>query len=195
MVASPLQRWRVVRKLVRQSWVPALVALLYAAWDFSSIQPSQRTVAAFVKTLGGAFFVIMWFVGQWFRTSKELTDSEQLGSLRQGLDRSLTMLQELTDAATAETQFAVQPDGEVMRFATQPSTVAVERVLAEIPKSPKGALLVLGAEVERELRELLWSSGWIQGVGAFTVAAADLPGFFETIFPRKRPVGVVDCAA
>jgi peptidoglycan/LPS O-acetylase OafA/YrhL len=24
---------------------------------------------------------------------------------------------------------------------------------------------------------------------------SDLPGIFETLFPRRRPVGVVDCAA
>jgi hypothetical protein len=29
--------------------------------------------------------------------------------------------------------------------------------------------LILGAEIERELRQLLWSSGWIQGVGKSTI--------------------------
>jgi len=46
---------------------------------------------------------------------------------------------------------------------------AVQRVLDEIPKSPKGALLILGAEIERELRDLLWGAGWHQGVGKATI--------------------------
>jgi hypothetical protein len=50
-----------------------------------------------------------------------------------------------------------------------PNEEPVSRVLNEIPKSPKGALLVLGAELERELRQLLWASGWIQGVGKATI--------------------------
>lgn len=170
MASDQSQFLKVLWKLIWQSWIPAVMALAYAGWDFWSMQASQRTAAVFVKSWAVAFFLIMWFVGQWFRTSKQLSDSEHLGSLREGMNKSLGMLQDLTEAAAAETANVVRPAGHAaMGTNVAPSEAPVERVLAEIPKSPKGALLILGAELERELRELLWSSGWIQGVGKATI--------------------------
>lgn len=112
----------------------------------------------------------MWFAGQWFRTSKQLADAEHLDSLREGMSQSLEMLHKLTESAASETSNIERPFEESSVNASGPqSEKPVERVLAEIAKSPKGALLILGAELERELRELLWVSGWIQGVGKATI--------------------------
>lgn len=162
---------RVFKKLVRQSWMPFLLSIAYATWDFLSTQAEHRTAAGFIKTFCGAFFLIMWFVGQWFRADKQLADSEELGTLRQRMDDSLRMLQELTDRAT-ENGADVRMDAIGIQNSPleNPNPDSVARVIAEVSKSPKSALLVLGAEIERELRELLWSSGWIQGVGRTTIS-------------------------
>lgn len=162
------QHLKVLRKLLTQSWLPALLALGYAAWEFTSV--SNGTPALFIRSWGVTFFLIMWFVGQWFRASKQLTDAEQLSALKEGVDKSLRMLQDLTEAAVAESPTIARPiDPSTATILTPPNEEPITRVLDEIPKSPKGALLVLGSELERELRQLLWSSGWIQGVGKATI--------------------------
>ena len=67
------RRIKVFKKLAYQSAVPLFFALVYAYWDFESL--SERTASTFVKSLGGAFFLIMWFVGQWFRAEKQIGDA------------------------------------------------------------------------------------------------------------------------
>ena len=165
--ASHSVSWlKVLRKLAAESLLPALLAFAYAVWELSSLQPAQRTAVGFVRSFGTAFFLIMWFVGQWFRASKQMSDSQQLASIRDGVDK----LQKMIEVGASDSP-------EISRPATNDPTVAlvppneepISRVLDEVPKSPKGALLILGAELERELRQLLWSSGWIQGVGKATI--------------------------
>jgi hypothetical protein len=136
---------KVLRRLLAQSWLPCAIAVGYAVWDYYSTSGETRTASGFVKSWGIAFFLLMWFAGQWFRASKQIADAEQLTSIP-------------------------APPQEDGTRAGAPIEDAVRRVLDEVPKSPKGALLILGAELERELRELLWTSGWIQGVGKVTVS-------------------------
>jgi len=161
------QHWKVLRKLLRQSWPSAALALFYALWEFSSLPPGQRTLAAFIRSWGVTFFLVMWFVGQWFRASKQISDDEQLRGIRETTDKMLEMLRQRTEAAVEEAGLgegagSVQDQGP-------PKEDAMERVLAVIPNSPKAALVLLSAEIEREVRRLLWSSGWFQGVGQATV--------------------------
>jgi len=67
---------------LRQGAIPFAFAIAYALWDFQSISHESRTVSGFVKSLGIAFFLVMWFVGQWFRAEKQVSDEEQLGSIK-----------------------------------------------------------------------------------------------------------------
>jgi hypothetical protein len=161
--------FKVLRKLIAQSWPSAALALVYAWWEFSSLPSAQRTWASFVHSWGVTFFLIMWFVGQWFRTSKQISDSEQLASLQSGINKSLSLLQDLTDVATAESLDHPRQSTEESSSSSPPDEAPINRVISEISRSPKAALLILGSELERELRQLLWSSGWIQGVGKTTI--------------------------
>lgn len=160
---------KVLKRVLSQSWIPALLAAVYASWELSSIPLAQRTAATFMRSWGVTFFLIMWFVGQWFRTSKQISDAEQLRSIQQGMDRSLELLGDLTEVAAEETPQLTDAGAIPAASEGPPDEGSIARVLAEVPKSPKGALLILGAEIERELRQLLWSSGWIQGVGKATI--------------------------
>jgi len=72
----------VSKKLAVQSAVPFFVALSYAWWDFQSAPEQMRTASSFIKSLGVAFFLVMWFVGQWFRTDKQINDAEQLSEIK-----------------------------------------------------------------------------------------------------------------
>jgi hypothetical protein len=162
---------KVLRRLLAQSWLPCAIAVGYAVWDYYSTSGETRTASGFVKSWGIAFFLLMWFAGQWFRASKQIADAEQLTSIQADVARSLRMLGDLAESAAGETPGLIPaPPQEDGTRAGAPIEDAVRRVLDEVPKSPKGALLILGAELERELRELLWTSGWIQGVGKVTVS-------------------------
>lgn len=156
---------KVFKRLLAQSWAPFLIAIAYALWDYYSALGSSRTVAEFVKSLGIAFFLVMWFVGQWFRTAKQISDSERLSSIQESIDQ----LSLKAESAAAQMPALVSHKNVATATADAAGDDAVRRVLEEIPRSLKGALLILGAELERELRELLWSSGWHQGVGKATI--------------------------
>lgn len=157
MLEGLLPHLRVAKRLLWQSWLPLLLALAYGAWDFNSLQADQRTAAAFVRSSAVAFFLIMWFIGQWFRASKQLSDAEQFGALR---NDNLELLRLVRELAEAGTESDGSPAGGTA-FTEDP----VQRVLDEAKKSPKGALMLVGAELERELRHLLWRTGWMQGAG------------------------------
>lgn len=80
----------VLKRLARQSALPLALALAYAIWDLSSLPETGRNAATFVKSLGISFFLIMWFVGQWFRADKQLSDSEQLSGIKGEVERLKT---------------------------------------------------------------------------------------------------------
>lgn len=169
-MTTSAKHFKVVKKLFVQSWFPALMAVAYATWDYVTMPSTQRTAAAFIHSWGVTFFLIMWFAGQWFRAEKHIDDTEGLTSLREKVDKSLDLLGALTETLTTEAPVIPPPAlGGSKEEAYPPNEEAVARVLEEVARSPKGALLLLGPEIERELRKLLWSSGWIQGVGKLTI--------------------------
>jgi len=156
---------RVLSKLWAQSWLPTLIALAYATWDTYSAPSAARRASAFLHAWGVSFFLIMWFVGQWFRAEKQLSDSENLDSLRTDTSQALAMLHTLANNAAAE---STAPNLNPPLGIPQDEG-PIERVLFELRQSPKAALVVLAVEMDRTLRNLLWSSGWIQGVSNATI--------------------------
>ena len=146
---------RISAKLLSQSWGPALAAFAYGIWDFYSTAAGLRTYSGLVKSIGGTFFVLMWFTTQWLRTDKQLSDKETLESIQNDLTRISTLLEPEQVVPTG------QIAGEI-RFAGAPVEAAVQRVIDELSQSPSGALLILGAEIERALRRLFLTTGWSQ---------------------------------
>jgi hypothetical protein len=146
-------------KLALHSALPAAAAIAYAAWNYSTLIPGERTLIKFVTSFFGAFFLGMWFSGQWFRTSKQISDNE----MHRKLDRISASLGDLHPEA--EGTDAKDPALVDMSYEDGP----VGRVMAELPRSSKGALLVVGAEIEKEIRTLMWTSGWIKGVKRITI--------------------------
>jgi hypothetical protein len=164
------QQLKVLRKILSQSWIPAVLALAYAVWEIHSLPLTQQTLAGLVKSWGVTFFLIMWYAGQWLRASKQISDQEQLETIQGGIDKSLTLLHKLTEAAVSETPSAIsQIASSIMPGVTPPVEEPIERVLHEMQKSPKGALILLGSDLERELRHLLWGSGWFLDSGPTTI--------------------------
>ncbi len=69
-------KWKTTKKLIKQSWISAVIALIYAFWDWHSSQGNFR-ITAFVKAFASAFFLIMWLVGQYLRVDKQIDDDDK----------------------------------------------------------------------------------------------------------------------
>jgi hypothetical protein len=162
--------WKVAKKLFGQSLIPAALALIYAGWEYSQLTPDHRSIVGLVRSWGVTFFLIMWFVGQWLRASKQISDNERLSDIQDSVDKSLDILQRRTQEAVAESPIIERSPNSLMTLdSSLPEEEAVGRIFKVMSTSPKAALMLLSAEIERELRRLLWSSGWIQGAGQATV--------------------------
>lgn len=83
-----------------------MLAIGYAWWDFTSSPEPSRTASAFVKSLGVAFFLIMWFVGQWFRADKQLTDAEQLSGIQADVQEIKEAIRERMHASVSNARQA-----------------------------------------------------------------------------------------
>ena len=71
----------------------------------------------------------MWFAGQWFRASKQISDAEQLTYIQAGVAKSLKMLGDLAESAAAETPGIIPaPSREAGGSPTAPIEDAVRRV-------------------------------------------------------------------
>src|SRR4051812_8326032 len=86
------QPLRILARLFKQSIAPFILALAYASWDYHSVEVTNRTAAGFVKSVGVAFFLIMWFAGQWFRASKQIADDDNATGMRGMLDELTAMV-------------------------------------------------------------------------------------------------------
>lgn len=93
--------------------------------------------------------------------------SELLGRIRRGVIMGQEIeLDELDRSATAaESEAAALPRSfaDVRQSQVAEQEQVVRRILDEAAKSPRAALLVLTSEMEREVNELLASSGWLDG--------------------------------
>jgi hypothetical protein len=69
--------WQTLRRLGKESWIPLLLAALYAGWDTRASRGSLQ-LGPFIKVFGPAFFFLMWLVGQFLRVKKQLQDRELL---------------------------------------------------------------------------------------------------------------------
>ena len=67
------------------------------------------------------------------------------------------------------------------------------KIFVTVPPQ-EDAIHVFVEEEDRERTVALYPD-WAQKLLWGGRVRGDLPGFFETIFSRRRPVGVVDCAA
>lgn len=78
------------------------------------------------------------------------------------LQESLNRLESSKNAALAEAE--AQPSAQLPVPAPETDTAddVIREVLREAGESPKAGLLLLSAEIERQLREILLSNGWAQ---------------------------------
>ena len=77
----------VIARLAKQSAIPGLVALSYAAWQHWPLTLATR-LPELVASFGAAFFLASWFSGQVLRTSKQVHDEQRFNSILERIDQS-----------------------------------------------------------------------------------------------------------
>jgi hypothetical protein len=87
-------RKKVLLRQLQISWIPLCVAIIYAFIAYYSVEKDNRSIMTFVNYFSGTFFFLMWIVGQYLRTSKELSDSSNYATLQSGIQTVLSKLTE-----------------------------------------------------------------------------------------------------
>jgi len=93
--------WKTLWRLFKQSVIPLAVSLAYATWVYASKGVNAKTTDA-VSAFGAAFFFCMWLLGQFFRTSKQLSDSANFNRLSVGIEDINKSIRELRSSATPQ---------------------------------------------------------------------------------------------
>lgn len=126
-------RLRSVKRLLRQSWGPALIALAYATWDILSTD--NATTRRFIEKCAAGFFFVMWFVAQFLRARKQVEDEDQ-SNVISGMDAKLnTLLQRATlqsgtqkaeETTKTETELRAEYDERHLQFAQISASASIE---------------------------------------------------------------------
>lgn len=100
--------WKTIGRLAKQSAVPILISAVYAMWVyFNKGDKAQPTDA--ISAFGASFFFCMWLVGQFFRASKQLSDSDNFNRLSAGIDDINNSIKELRAIPAANAVQATVP--------------------------------------------------------------------------------------
>lgn len=91
---------KTVRQLLREFWLPFILAVAWTTYAFWNKEPS---VPAVVGVLGPAFFLVSWMTGQFFRVRKQEGVQTSLGVLEQRLEAIVGQLEHATREITAYT--------------------------------------------------------------------------------------------
>lgn len=92
--------WKVLWKLVKQSTIPFLISILYATWVYSS-KPAPAPFTDWITPFAGSFFFCMWLLGQFLRTSKQVSDAETFTEISAGIAEINKSVSELKAASVA----------------------------------------------------------------------------------------------
>jgi hypothetical protein len=83
------KQWKVTR-------LPILLALVWTVTSLFLTEVNKRSFLSSIKDFIAALFFVMWFVGQYLRTSKEVRDSSNYSNIQTGiaeLQRAISRLQ------------------------------------------------------------------------------------------------------
>ena len=81
-----LPRKDVILKQLKISWLPLVLAISYAVYSYISTVDEERTIKVAINYFAAAFFFLMWLVGQYLRTSKQIDDSANYQDIQTGIN-------------------------------------------------------------------------------------------------------------
>lgn len=144
--ASPSRR-QIAARFIRDAWMPALLAAAYAVWSYRS--DSSPTLAEAVESFGVAFFLVMWFVGQFLRVRKQLRDAASLEAIEAGVQSIQARLDRTGAGALSATRTE-----DLLQAIVDPVTKALSLESLEALKNglSTSALLAASVAFERAVR-------------------------------------------
>jgi hypothetical protein len=128
-----------------------------------------RAVAALLWPIF-AFVFLWWFraeIGAILRRLSHLRKGKLLGQELE-LEHELDQLAQSAEKARIEAATAIpQPD---TRNHNRPSNELELELLRDVARSPRITLMLLGAEIEKRVRQLLAATGWHQNISPFPLS-------------------------
>ncbi|MFY0690282.1 MAG: hypothetical protein JXQ90_24165 [Cyclobacteriaceae bacterium] len=100
-----LPRLDVIIKQLRISLLPLILAISYASYQFW-VEGDPKSFTTFINYFAAGFFFLMWLVGQYLRTAKQIDDATNYQDIQIGLTEvkeSLNSLQKFQVTTTTET--------------------------------------------------------------------------------------------
>jgi hypothetical protein len=102
-------KWKLAKQLLREFWLPALVASLWVAYGVWS-DLTRSSISTSVTRFGAAFFFFSWLTSQIFRVSKQAKTEKSLSAIEDRILGVVDDLQresaELRNVATGGDSFA-----------------------------------------------------------------------------------------
>lgn len=87
--------WPFVWAVIKQLFIPAIIAALYGIFDWVSSSKGNFSIAAYLKITLPALFFIMWFVGLYERAKKKNADKESFENINTGIQSLTEIVKEL----------------------------------------------------------------------------------------------------
>jgi fido (protein-threonine AMPylation protein) len=151
---------RALWKFIKQSWIPALLAVAYALWDISTLQ--EPTAKRFFEKSAAGFFFLMWFVSQFLRAKKQVDDEEQAKMIAGMNDKLTTLLQkeslqiqveQQVESQKTELQLAADFDQTQRQISKLPSQNLTQEQVQLIRKYAAAAEELANRNFERVRKE------------------------------------------
>ena len=105
MIEKILNKWKDsiphITVVVKQLWVPAVLAALYGVWDWSTSE-STFSLSKYIKVTLPALFLLMWFVGLYERAKKRESDSKSFETINQNIESLTELINQLQPAPVEE---------------------------------------------------------------------------------------------
>ena len=158
----------VLVRLLKHSALAMALALAYAWWDYLGLPEASQTTSGFIRSFCVAFFLCMFFVGQWDRAARQVTDAEQLAAIKpdteatkaairvkRGADwesaRQLPIADAVAAALLADAEAAI--DAGLKRTGLITASVALDHALRRFAKSHR-VIIAASIPVPRILNRL-----------------------------------------
>jgi hypothetical protein len=138
----------------------------------------MAALAELIKALATLLWPIFAFVFLWLFQAEIKTLLKRLSKLRKGrlmgqeleLDEELDELKQATDKAEREVAAIPKPQQPTLDLRKTGRTL--DDLLREAARSPRAALMMLAAEIEQRLRQILAAAGWHQNIRAAPLSNA-----------------------
>lgn len=110
--------FKVLGHLLKQAAIPFILSAAYATWVYSA-KVGIVSLTEWITPFAGSFFFLMWLLGQFLRTSKQVSDSKSFSGLFAGIAEINKSVAELRASGMGGALATPQLEGELFLHAKQ----------------------------------------------------------------------------